>query len=79
MAHPKYKKLQYSSERLLLREAQRLLSDESKTLHDLEKAITPESVDKWHKAVVSVTRDLVENIEPDLQKGFSKSWLEIHE
>lgn len=79
MAHPKYKPLHYSSERLPLREAQRLLSDESRTLHELEKAISPESVDKWQKAIVAVTRDLIDNIEPDLQRGFSKSWLEIHE
>lgn len=79
IAHPKYKSLRYSSERLPLHEAQRLLNDNSSTLHELEKVISPESVEKWHNAIISVTRALVEKLDPDLRYGFSKSWLEIHE
>ena len=79
IAHPKYKRLTYTSERLPLRQAQRLLRDESKTLHDLEKSVSPEAVDRWLKALFLVTGSLVEALDPELQRGHSRSWLEIHE
>ena len=79
VAHPKYKRLNYTSERLPLHEAQRLLRDESKTLHDLERSISPEAVNRWLKALLSVAGPLLDQLDPELKHGHSKSWLEIHE
>ena len=79
IAHAKYKKLTYTSERLPLCEAQRLLRDESKTLHGLEEAVSPEAVDRWLKALLQVAGSLIKVLDPKLQRGHSKSWLEIHE
>ncbi len=79
IAHPKYKKLTYTSERLPIRQAQRLLRDESKTLRDLEKSVSPEALDKWLKALLLVSRSLLKALDPELQRGHSRSWLEIHD
>ena len=79
VAHPKYKKLECISDRLPLHDAQALSSDESKTLHELERSISPEAVERWLEALLSVTVPLLEKLEPEHQWGHSRSWLKIHE
>jgi len=79
MAHPKFKKLTYVSEKLPLEKAQQLLRDESLTLHDLEKTISPEAVRRWLGAISQVASVLIERLEPELRYGLSRSWIEICE